>query len=117
MVKHNRGAEIVNESAKWGQIAVQGPRAMELASRVFGLDVKSIPSFEFRPMAFAGDMVLVARTGYTGEDGVEVFVPSDKTVELWRDLMNLGADLGVDAHWAGRARYSAHGNEISALRP
>src|SRR4029077_11678597 len=95
MVKNNRGAEIVNESEKWGQIAVQGPKGMTLAARVFGDAVRDIPSFEFHQLPYSGVMVLVARTGYTGEDGVEIFVPAEKTVSLWRDLLKQGADLGV----------------------
>jgi aminomethyltransferase len=95
MVKHNRGAELTNESAQWGQIAVQGPRALALVSRVFGERVAEIPVFEFRKMSFAGADVLVARTGYTGEDGVEIFVPASLTVGLWRALLDQGRDLGV----------------------
>lgn len=95
MVKNNRGAEITNESAQWGQIAVQGPQAMALASRVLGKAVLEIPVFEFRKMSFSGGEVLIARTGYTGEDGVEIFVPSGLTVALWRALLDQGRDLGV----------------------
>jgi aminomethyltransferase len=119
MVKNNRGAEITNESAEWGQIAVQGPKAMELAARVCGDDVLKIPTFEFRKIAYAGTSVLVARTGYTGEDGVEIFVPADKTAELWRDLLKKGADLGVQPIGLGardtlrtEMKYPLYGHEI-----
>jgi aminomethyltransferase len=119
MVKNNRGAEIVNESAQWGQIAVQGPNAMQLAARVCGDEVKDIPSFEFRRMAYGGDHVLVARTGYTGEDGVEIFVPSPLTAKLWQDLMKQGNDLGVTPVGLGardtlrtEMKYPLYGHEI-----
>lgn len=95
MLKHNRGAEITNESSQWGQIAVQGPAALQLLERIFGAGTREIPSFEFRKVPYQGGEVLVARTGYTGEDGAEVFVPADKTVTLWRELLAKGADLGV----------------------
>jgi aminomethyltransferase len=115
MKKHNRGAEIVNESASWGQIAVQGPKGVELAARVFGAEVRDVPSFHFRKI---GDC-FVARTGYTGEDGVEVFVPAAKTVGLWRDLLAKGADLGVQPIGLGardtlrtEARLPLYGHEI-----
>lgn len=95
MVKNNRGADITNESAQWGQIAVQGPQAMVLARRVLGEKVAEIPAFEFRKMSFTSGEVLVARTGYTGEDGVEIFVPASLTVDLWRALLDQGSDLGA----------------------
>lgn len=95
MAKNTRGAEVINESAQWAQIAIQGPKAMELVRRVCGEAATQISVFEFRAMPFKGQQVLVARTGYTGEDGVEVFVPAAKSVELWRELMNQGQDLGV----------------------
>ena len=121
MVKHNRGAEITNESDKWGQIAIQGPQALRLAGRVFGEEVLQIPSFEFRHFQFNGAEVLVARTGYTGEDGVEVFVPAGQTVDLWRKLLNLGEDLGVMPIGLGardtlrtEMKYPLYGHEIDA---
>jgi aminomethyltransferase len=121
MVKNNRGAEIDNESAAWGQIAVQGPRAMELAARVCGDSVLQIPSFEFRPIDFKGSRILAARTGYTGEDGVEIFVPKGRAVELWRELMAKGKDLGVQAIGLGardtlrtEMKYPLYGHEIDA---
>lgn len=119
MVAHNRGAEITNESARWGQIAVQGPKAMELAGRALGPAVGEIPSFEFRALPFAGVTVLVARTGYTGEDGVEVFLPAEVTAKLWQDLLAKGADLGVMPIGLGardtlrtEMKYPLYGHEI-----
>lgn len=119
IVKNNRGAELVNESSQWGQIAVQGPNAMKLVSLIFGEDVLKIPTFEFRKMKFNGADVLVARTGYTGEDGVEVFVPAAKSVELWKELLAKGADLGVQAVGLGardtlrtEMKYPLYGHEI-----
>ena len=119
MVKNNRGAEITNESDKWGQIAVQGPKALQLLDRVCGGGVSQIPSFEFREMPYAGSKILVARTGYTGEDGAEIFVPADKTAQLWRDLMAKGQDLGVMPIGLGardtlrtEMKYPLYGHEI-----
>lgn len=113
------GSEIVNESELWGQIAVQGPKAMELVARVCGEDVKNIPAFEFRSIGFGGSALLVARTGYTGEDGVEIFVPATFTVTLWRSLLKKGADLGVVPVGLGardtlrtEMKYSLYGHEI-----
>lgn len=117
--KNNRGAELINESDSWGQIAVQGPKAMVLISRIFGVEAMDIPSFEFRESKFAGETVLIARTGYTGEEGVEIFVPAKQTAELWRALLKEGADLGVAPIGLGardtlrtEMKYSLYGHEI-----
>ncbi|MBX3022558.1 MAG: glycine cleavage system aminomethyltransferase GcvT [Bdellovibrionales bacterium] len=120
MKANNRfSAEMVNESEQWGQIAVQGPKAIQLATRVLGAEVEGIPSFEFRRMAFKNGHVLVARTGYTGEDGVEVFVPADLTSQLWSELMQRGSDLGVVPVGLGardtlrtEMKYPLYGHEI-----
>ena len=69
MRAHNKGAEIVDESEMWGQVAVQGPKALALLEAVFGTSVTTIPHFGFKELAFSGATCIVARTGYTGADG------------------------------------------------
>jgi aminomethyltransferase len=119
MLKNNCGAVITNESALWGQIAVQGPNALKLAGRVCGDAVANIPPFEFRQVAYGGNHLFVARTGYTGEDGVEIFVPALRTVQLWRELLENGRDLGVSPIGLGardtlrtEMKYPLYGHEI-----
>ena len=119
MKAHNKGAEIINESAVWGQIAVQGPKALTLVARAFPPEAAAVPSFHFSTQNFQGAECLVARTGYTGEDGVEVFVPADKTVALWQELLKQGVDLGVQPVGLGardtlrtEMKYSLYGHEI-----
>jgi aminomethyltransferase len=119
MTKNNRGAEIVNESADWGQIAVQGPKAIELTARLLSNEVKNIAAFSFLPMKYKNSEVLVARTGYTGEDGFEIFVPKDLTVTMWQELLEKGKDLGVLPIGLGardtlrtEMKYSLYGHEI-----
>ncbi len=120
MKAHNKGADIQNESFEWAQIAIQGPLGVELTGRVFGPKVKDIPSFEFRAIDFEGASCLVARTGYTGEDGFEVFVPRAQAVGLWQTLLKKGADLGVQPIGLGardtlrtEMKYSLYGHEIN----
>jgi aminomethyltransferase len=97
LTKHNpTDANIVNASAEYGQIAVQGPRAMELVSPlVTGADLSTLAYFHFVECEIINSPVIVARTGYTGEDGVEIFVKPDKTADLWRLLLEHGAPLGI----------------------
>lgn len=119
VVKNNRGAQVSNESAQWGQIAVQGPKAIELVSRLFGTKVKSVPGFHFLPADFEGAQVLLARTGYTGEEGFEIFVPAAKAALLWNLLLDKGQDLGVGPVGLGardtlrtEMKYPLYGHEI-----
>lgn len=97
LTKHNpTDARIVNASSEYGQIAVQGPRAIELvAPLVKGADIRALKYFHFVECEILNSPVIVARTGYTGEDGVEIFVKADKTADLWRLLLEQGAALGV----------------------
>ncbi|HRK07141.1 MAG TPA: glycine cleavage system aminomethyltransferase GcvT [Pseudobdellovibrionaceae bacterium] len=118
IMKNARGGRWVNESADWGQIAVQGPKAPVLLERLFP-GFASMPKNTHREFDFAGGRVRVATTGYTGEDGAEVFVPAGQTVALWRELMRAGQDLGVAPIGLGardtlrtEMKYSLYGHEI-----
>jgi aminomethyltransferase len=119
MQKHNKDATLINESANWSQIAVQGPNAIELLVRIFSAEIEAMPAFTHREFDFAGVKVRVARTGYTGEDGAEVFVPNAQAVSLWNTLMEKGKDLGTKAVGLGardtlrtEMKYSLYGHEI-----
>lgn len=122
LVKNNpTDAKVSNASAEYGQIAVQGPRALELVSPlVKGGDMAGLKYFHFTEGEIMGVSVIVARTGYTGEDGVEIFVKSDRTVDLWRLLLEHGASYGVLPCGLGardslrlEAALPLHGHELS----
>lgn len=80
---NNRGAIIEDESDQWGQIAIQGPLAIEAIEQVTGLEFKDCPSFQFREWVYNDQVCYIARTGYTGEDGAEIFVPWGLCDQLW----------------------------------
>lgn len=109
--KNNQGATLENQSSQWGQLAVQGPQGLKVAGEVFGQDFSSVSYFNF----VESQGCYVARTGYTGEDGVEIFVPWDKTVDLWKKLIKAGAKpIGLAARDTLRTemKYSLYGHEI-----
>lgn len=83
-------------SEHWAQIAVQGPRAITLVEALTDIDVAGLRPFRFSDgvVADVAD-VRVARTGYTGEDGVELYVASGRAPELWRALQNQGEAHGL----------------------
>lgn len=117
--KNNKGAELTNVSAQWGQIAIQGPQAMELIAEVIGPQIKDLPTFNFTTWDYNGSTCYVARTGYTGEDGVEIFVPADKTVALWKDFFKKGGvriqaiGLGARDTLRMEKKLSLYGQEIT----
>lgn len=90
------GADVkmIDESAEWGMVAVQGPQSLDLCERVFsgsGVDFRSLRRFHF---AWAGN-ILISRTGYTGEEGVELYIPWEKTLETWEILVEQGRELSI----------------------
>jgi aminomethyltransferase len=113
-------AEYRDESDDTALIAVQGPRAIELLGRVgASIDVSKLRSFRFADATVADIKVTVARTGYTGEDGVELFCPNAGAARLFGALLDAGAPLGVEPIGLGardtlrlEARLSLYGNEI-----
>jgi aminomethyltransferase len=115
LAENNRGAELSNESSQWGQIAIQGPEAVKMTSDLFGFDRNSIAVFHFAEHKFEGAPCLIARTGYTGEDGFEVFVPINKTKALWESLLRAGAKpIGLGARDTLRTemKMSLYGHEL-----
>ncbi len=118
LTENNRGAIIEDESSTWGQIAIQGPKAMEALKRVTGEDFTSCPGFEFREWQWGDQLCYVARTGYTGEDGVEIFVPWDKTEGLWNLFLEKCPEarpIGLGARDTLRTemKYPLYGQEIT----
>lgn len=119
MQKNNKGADITDESDKWGQIAVQGPKALQLLDQTLNMSVSSMKSFTFQPITFKGSQGYVATTGYTGEKGAEIFIEAKGTEALWNQLMDDGKALGVQPIGLGardtlrtEMKYSLYGNEI-----
>jgi len=77
-------------------IAVQGPRAVALVASLCDRDVTALKYYFCTQARVGGVAALVARTGYTGEDGFEVFVEGSDAPELWRTLLARGATLGLE---------------------
>jgi aminomethyltransferase len=75
-------------------IALQGPRAESLLP-ASGLEAATLPYFGFGPGEIDGVPALISRTGYTGEDGFELFVPAEHAAEVWRAVLAAGKEAGV----------------------
>jgi aminomethyltransferase len=86
---------IDDRSDETALIAPQGPRSPELLARLTDVDLASLGNYRSRAGSVAGIDCLVARTGYTGEDGFELFCSARRATRLWDALMEAGADLGL----------------------
>ncbi len=87
---HASGADVRNESDEWAQLALQGPLAAQLLQRLAKVNLAQLRSYRFANGEVAGIACLVARTGYTGEDGFELFCSSGEGARLWDALMEAG---------------------------
>ncbi|PYE53654.1 glycine cleavage system aminomethyltransferase GcvT [Deinococcus yavapaiensis] len=106
---------LVNESDAWGLLAVQGPKAAELLQRHADLDLSSKKKNSvFKATLFDFD-VMLARTGYTGEDGFEIFVKADEAEVVWDKLLAVGftpAGLGARDTLRLEAGFPLYGHEF-----
>jgi aminomethyltransferase len=88
------GAEVHDLSEEMSLIAVQGPKAAELLAPLVEADLDALKHFRFTEAPVAGVAAIVSRTGYTGEDGFELFTRDDSR-PLWEAIMERGAALGA----------------------
>jgi len=90
-----REIRIDNRSADFGGVAIQGPRVAELFHALFGENTDLPPRNHIVELGFDGTNVSVARTGYTGEDGVEVFFRAQDAAEFWNAALDKGKPFGI----------------------
>jgi glycine cleavage system T protein (aminomethyltransferase) len=103
-----------NRSADFGAVAVQGPKVVEIVKAVFGVDPP--PRNQIVQIAKDGKEASMARTGYTGEDGVEIFFPAEDAVWLWNKIVSAGAKpCGLGARDTLRLEmcYPLNGSDLS----
>lgn len=110
---------VVDVSADYGLIALQGPKAFEILKGLSSADLSGLGYYRFVGGQVAGIACLISRTGYTGEKGVELFVSAEKTASLAEALLEAGrgqglvlAGLGARDSLRLEAGYSLYGHEI-----
>jgi len=89
------GAEVVNRSAEFAQLALQGPRAATILSPLASIDLAALRSFRFAEARVAGAPALLSRTGYTGEDGFEIYLGVESAETVWCRLLEAGRPQGL----------------------
>lgn len=119
-LKENAGGYDVvldNRSESWGEVAVQGPQAEDVVAKITGFDVASIPFYAFNDEKVNGHRVIVSRTGYTGEDGFEIYSTPEQTVAYWKAFLEAGVvpcGLGCRDTLRFEAGLPLYGDELSA---
>jgi aminomethyltransferase len=89
--KGTRDAQVVDQTFQTCMVAVQGPRAVEQCRDVTAADPTTLAYYHATPTTYRGKACVVSRTGYTGEDGLEIMAGAGQAVELWEDILARGA--------------------------
>lgn len=110
--------EIRDESDETGLLALQGPEALAIAAKLVSAEFRPPKRWRFAETEMAGVPVLLSRTGYTGEDGYEIFAPAGQTAALWDALRAAGGDaltptgLGARDTLRTEMGYALYGHEL-----
>ena len=86
---------LTNASADYCQIAIQGPKAVEILQKLTDTELEPIKYYHFTTGHVDGVEAIISRTGYTGEDGFEVYAAADKAEQLWNKMLETGAEYGI----------------------
>ena len=79
-----------NQSDLWAELAIQGPHAEKTMLDVLGIDCSNLGFYTFKDITLDGNTAVVSRTGYTGEDGFELYAPAEYIIKAWERLMATG---------------------------
>lgn len=112
--------EIFNQSEDYAQLALQGPKAAAVLNKLLPGIADKVGTFFFSQEVLLGENAIIARTGYTGEDGFEIFYPPKSAVKLWNALLDAGKPEGIEPCGLGardtlrlEMGYPLHGHDIS----
>lgn len=111
--------ELIDRSDEMSLLALQGPEAREILRPLAGLDVDDVGYYRFAEGEVAGVPAVISGTGYTGEDGFELYVPAERARELWDALLDAGTDRGLIPAGLGardslrlEVGYALYGNDL-----
>ncbi len=124
MVDNNpcpEGATFVNESPQWGQLAIQGRHAQATVQKLVDIDLDTVEYYHFVQATVRGvPGCIVSRTGYTGEDGFEIYLPASGAQAIWPAVMEAGAEFDIAPIGLGardtlrlEAKMCLYGNDIT----
>jgi aminomethyltransferase len=114
-------AEVEFASDRYAQLAIQGPRALATLQDLTRVDLAGIQYYHFLDGAVDGAPARIARTGYTGEDGFEIYIPPADSGRLWNRILEAGRKFGIKPCGLGarntlrlEAKMALYGHEIGA---
>ncbi len=114
-------AVVENNGDRYAQIAIQGPKAGPTLQKLTPVDLSAIKYYWFTDGEVAGTPARIAHTGYTGEDGYEIYVPPAEAERMWQLVMDAGAEFGIKPCGLGarntlrlEAKMALYGHEIDA---
>ncbi|MCD6582780.1 MAG: glycine cleavage system aminomethyltransferase GcvT [Desulfuromusa sp.] len=112
---------LINRSDEYAQLALQGPVAAEILAKLTTTDLSTLTFYHFVEGTVAGIETIISRTGYTGEDGFELYCPANDGAKLWQEIMTAGEPLGLKPIGLGardtlrlEKAYALYGHEITA---
>ncbi len=122
IVSQNRfDAVVENNGARYAQIAIQGPKARATLQKLTPVDLSGIKYYWFTDGEVCGTPARIAHTGYTGEDGFEIYVPPAEAERIWNLVFDAGAEFGIKPCGLGarntlrlEAKMALYGHEIDA---
>jgi aminomethyltransferase len=113
------GLSLRDEGDAWAQLALQGPKSAQVLARLTPANLPALANYHFMDGKVAGRTCLIARTGYTGEDGFELFCHPEDAVALWDAMLEAGAPekvipcgLGARDSLRTEMKYCLYGNDI-----
>jgi aminomethyltransferase len=107
--------EVADESDDWALLALQGPEAADILQDLTDTDLSPLKAFRFVEGEVAGARTIISRTGYTGEDGFELYLSPDDAPRVWREILEAGATpagLGARDTLRLEAGMCLYGNEL-----
>ena len=117
--RHN--AQVEFSSARYAQLAIQGTKALPTLKKLTATDLAAIPYYHFTDGAVSGKPARIARTGYTGEDGFEIYIAPEHAERIWNEILDAGAEFGIKPCGLGarntlrlEAKMALYGHEIHA---
>jgi aminomethyltransferase len=119
---HNRfDAQVENAGERYAQLAIQGPKALATLQKLTPVDLAAVRYYWFTDGEVCGSRARIAHTGYTGEDGFEIYVPPAEAERIWNEVLKAGAEFGIKPAGLGarntlrlEAKLALYGHEIDA---
>ncbi len=119
---HNQfDTTVENAGTRYAQIAIQGPRAIDTLQKLTRIELAPIRYYHFTEGAVSGTPARIARTGYTGEDGFEIYIAPEQAPRLWQEILDAGDEFGIKPAGLGarntlrlESKMALYGHEIDA---